>query len=131
MPDEEREIRAHEVSKEGAFKVPLDSLRSLDNVTYSCLSGVSGVVYTIASGKEAYITQALFSELSGIAGIVQLHDPRGSGLCVRIPVAANTVVSLDPRPTAIGPIQSGITIFRQDFGGDITLLVHLDPKREE
>ena len=131
MPDEIREVRANEVSKEGAFKIPLDKLRSLDNVTYTCLSGVSGVVYTIASGKEAYITQALFSELSGNASVVQLHDPRGSGLCCHIPIAANTVVSWDPRPTACGPVTSGITIFRETFCGDITLIVHVDPKREE
>lgn len=129
MPDEIREVRANEVSKEGAFKIPLDELRSLDNVTYACLSGVSGIVYTIASGKEAYLDQALFSELSGNASIVQLHDPRGSGIGGHLPIAANTVVTWDPR--ACGPITSGIIIHNDPFCGDISLVVHVDPKREE
>lgn len=131
MPQETRFVRDQEVTKEGALVIPLDEIRSLNNVTYTVASGISGVVFTIASGKEAYITQALFSELSGNASIIQLHDTRGSGLCVPIPVAGNSVVSWDPRPTACGPITSGITVQRPRMGGAITLLVQVDPKRIE
>jgi hypothetical protein len=129
MPDEIRTVRDNTVAKEGAFKVPLDEFRSLDTVTYTCLSGISGVVYTIASGKEAYLDQVMYCELSGNASIVQLHSPNGSGIGGRINVAGNTTVTWDPR--ACGPITSGIKIFRERFCGDITLCVHVDPKREE
>lgn len=131
MPEESRLIKEKKISKEAAMVIPLDELRSLDNVTISVVSGTSGVLYTIASGKTAYITQALFSELSGTASTIQLFDAAGSGLCVPIPVTANSVVSWDPRPTACGPITSGICTQSPELGGQITLLVHVDPERTE
>lgn len=119
-------------TKEGQLKIPLDTLRTYDNVTRTVLSGVSGTVYTIASGKVAYIRQAMFGELSNVAGRVQLKDFAGSGLCVKIPVAANSVVTWDPRPAACGPIYSGIIYHATDtLLGEITLLVQIDPQTTE
>jgi len=106
----------------------MDELRTLDNVTITVISGTSSVLYTIASGKEAYITHAMFSELSGVDSKVQLKDPRGSGLTVILPVEANTVATWQLCCTACGPITSGITVESPEFGGMITLLVQVDPK---
>jgi len=130
MPTETRFVRTQRLTREASYVVPLDELRSVDNVTTTIVSGTSGILYTIASGKEAYLTQAMFSELSGTASVVQLNDTRGSGLTVRIPCAANTVITYDAN-YHLGPITSGITIQSPQFGGDITLLVEIDPKMEE
>lgn len=131
MPSETRFVKNKEVSKTGALVIPLDKLRSLDNVTATVVSGVSGLLYTIASGKTAYITQAQFTVLSAAGGLIQLHDARGSGLCSPVFVDSGTTVWWNPRPTACGPITSGITVQTPRFGGSITLLVHLDPERTE
>lgn len=130
MPTETRFVRTQHVTREASYVVPLDDLRSVDNVTATIVSGTSGILYTIASGKEGYLTQALFSELSGTPSEVQLKDTRGSGLTVIIPVAANTVVTYDVN-YYLGPITSGITIESPEFGGDITLLVQIDPQMVE
>lgn len=135
MPTETRYVRPLHLTKEAAYVVPLDDLRSYDNVTLEVISGTSGIIYTIASGKEAYLKQALFTELSGISGaganFVQLKDTRGSGLTVPIPIiAGNTMVTYDAND-AIGPIQSGITVESPKFGGAITIAVQIDPKMEE
>jgi len=135
MPTETRIVRPNHVTKEAAYVVPLDDLRSYDNVTIDVVSGVSGILYTIASGKEAYLKQALFTELSGISGFganyVQLRDTRGSGLTVPIPInAGNTMVTYNAND-AIGPIQSGITLETPLFGGQVTLAVQVDPQMVE
>jgi len=131
MPTETRYIRAKEVSKEAHLVIPLDELRSFDNVTYTTVSGTSGVVYTIASGKEAYIRQALFRELSGNASEILLHTPTGSGLGVQYPLIGNDVVAWQLCDAACGPITSGITVQSPMFAGQICLLVQLDPKITE
>jgi len=135
MPTETRYVRPLNLTKEAAYVVPLDGLRSYDNVTIDVVSGVSGILFTIASGKEAYLKQALFTELSGISGFganyVQLTDTRGSGLTVPIPInAGNTMVTYNAND-AIGPIQSGITLQAPLFGGQVTLAVQVDPKMVE
>lgn len=135
MPTETRFVRPNHLTKEAAYVVPLDDLRSYDNVTLTVISGTSGILYTIASGKEGYLKQALFTELSGISGaganFVQLKDPRGSGLTVPIPILnGNSMVTYDAND-AIGPIQSGITVESPQFGGAITLAVQIDPKMVE
>lgn len=131
MPSETRFVKNKEVSKTGALVIPLDKLRSLDNVTREVTSGISSVLYTVASGKTAYITQAIFTSLSAAGGLIQLHDARGSGLCAPIFVDSGTTRFWNPRPTACGPITSGITVQTPNLGGSITLLVHLDPERTE
>lgn len=135
MPTETRFNRPQHLTKEAAYVVPLDDLRSYDNVTITVVSGTSGVLYTIASGKEGYLKQALFTELSGISGaganFVQLKDPRGSGLTVPIPILnGNTMVTYNAND-AIGPIISGITVESPQFGGAVTLAVQVDPKMVE
>ena len=132
MPTETRFVRQKKISKEGSLVVPLDALKSLDNVTVTVVSGTSSILYSVASGKEAYITHALFVDLSGIlVSQIQLKDTRGSGLCVPWLIQSGETVEWKPRPTACGPIVSGITVESPRLGGQITLLLHLDPKREE
>jgi len=120
-----------ERTKEGALIIPLDDVRTLDNVTSTVVSGTSSVLYTIVSGKEGYLRKAVFSELSGVPALIQLHTPTGSGLSVTFPVTANTVVDWDICPCGVGPILSGITIQSPRFSGELTLIVTIDPKKIE
>jgi len=123
-------IPQHRTDK-GQLVVPLDDVRTYDNQTSLVNSGTDAVIYTVQSGKEAYIRRCYFSELSGNNTIVQLLDMAGSGLSPRIPVAGNTVVSYDPCPCALGPITSGIQMDAPQFAGDVTIIVTIDPKKYE
>lgn len=121
------------VTKEANLVVPLDSPRSADNVTCTILSGISGQIYTIGSGKEAYLKQMFVTELSGHDNcIVQLKDKALSGVTPHIHIPASTVVSVDPRPWQIGPVVSGFSIDHYNtVCGDLTLVLQIDPMRTE
>jgi hypothetical protein len=121
------------ITKEGAMVAPLDDPRTAENVTCTILSGVSGQIYTIASGKEAYLKQMLVSELSGHNNsIIQLKDKALSGLGPHFTIPSNTVVSWDPRPWECGPVLSGFSVdHTSTLCGDITLLLQIDPQRIE
>lgn len=123
-------IPQHRTDK-GQLVVPLADMRTYDHQTTTVVSGIDATIYTIQSGKEAYIRRCYFSELSGQNAVVQLLDMAGSGLSPRIPVAGNSVVSYDPCPCALGPVISGIYMDEPPFQGDVTILVTIDPKKTE
>lgn len=119
-------------TKEAQLVVPLDKPRTsdYDNTT---ITPTSGTAYTIASGKVLYIKQLLVTELSGTAGgRMWLEDLAGGHITPPIPVAANTMVSWDPRPWQCGPI-SGNVLYATSAGfyGEMLLLVQIDPQATE
>ncbi len=119
--------------KTGALLVPLDEIRTYDNLTTQVVSGVSSVIYSIVSGKTAYIKQIMATELSGHDGFFQLKDTTGSGLTPHISVIENATTVLD---TCIGPVTSGVTVEGHTAGdnkagAEVTLVVQIDPKTTE
>ena len=120
------------VTKEGNLVVPLAKLRTFDHRTSVIVSGTTNILYTTGSGEDIYLRQAMFTELSGDNNSwVQLFDMGGSGLCTKIPIAADTTVVWDACPCAVGPISSGIQITSPRFAGEIALIVSIDGKRIE
>lgn len=119
--------------KTGALLVPLDEIRTFDNITTQVVSGVSSVIYSIVSGKTAYIKQVMATELSGHDGHFQLKDTLGSGLTPLVSLIENATTVLD---TCIGPITSGVTVEGHTAGdnragAEVTLIVQIDPKTTE
>ena len=119
-------------TKEGQLVTPMDHPRTFDYRNVDIIT-TSGVMYTTQSGKEAYIKQWIFTELSGTASRVWLHDISG-WICPPINIPANTTVTWDVRPAACGPTHGTIgyeTEVGAQFWGNATLIVQIDPKRTQ
>jgi len=126
-------------TKEGRLVIPLDKPRTFDynEEEISTGSAASGSLYIACSGKDVYIKQLLVTEYSGTDSNIRLADASGN-ITPYIPVAANTCVTWDPRPSACGPLHdvgnSGIVVFYNTDGafyGAATLIVQVDPKVDE
>lgn len=121
------------ITIEGQLVTPLDDPRTYDrNHAVIGASYTSGTMYTLASGKQAYIKQFVVTELSGSAGRIWLSDNSGY-ICPPINIAANTTVTWDVRPAAC---PTWGTIFWQTEAasrlyGRGTLIVQIDPQRIE
>lgn len=118
-------------TKEANLVIPLDEVRTIDVNTVTVVSGAfptSGILYTIASGKEAYIRQIWVTELSGIAGSFQIADSSRS-LTPPIKVAGGQDRVIN---TVIGPATSRFTVASGcPINAAITLVVQVDPKAVE
>jgi hypothetical protein len=126
-------------TKEGNVVIPLDTLRSYDYGHKTIISGgecASSVLYSIGSGKEAYIKQIVVTELSGDAAEFRLADSQSGYQSItpmyKLTGGQSTVVDV-----CIGPITSGIhaagynTLSGTTFRGEITLVVQVDPQAVE
>ena len=127
-----------ERTKEGRLVIPLDHIRAFD-YQYTLVAATttkSGAAYTACSGKDVYVKQWIVTEYSGTDGLIRLNDASGP-ITPYIPVAANTCVTLDPRPAAIGPLHAvanDMNVFYNTDGafyGAMTLVVKIDPKVDE
>ncbi len=126
-----------EYTKEGRLVIPLDDPRTSDYNNEIIGSGyTSGFIYSACSGKEVYIKHMIVTEYSGTDGMLRLNDASGQ-ITPFIPVAANTCVTWDPRPTACGPLHAvgdALEVFWNTdaaFYGSLTLIVQVDPQVEE
>ena len=135
-------------TRQGNLVIPLDEPRCYDWICRTVVSGTSGTVYTGESGKVYYLRQAMYSELSGNNGLVQIftddyvgHGSSSGALHTPIPIEPNTAVSYDACPCAVGPIcpQSGTAnahIYIHDlaggggpqFNGEVCLYLTVDPQ---
>lgn len=121
------------ITLQGQLVTPLDDPRTYDR-DHQIIGAAqtSGIMYTLASGKQAYIKQWIVTELSGSAGKVWLSDSSGY-IVPPINIAANTTVTWDVRPTAC-PTWGNI-FWQTEAGsrlyGRATLVVQVDPQRIE
>jgi len=119
-------------TKDDALVIPLDDIRSCYGITATITSGVSSILLAINSGRDVYLRQAAFCELSGNQGLVQLHDTAGSGIGVPWQVAATSDVVWDTQDnSAYGEIISGITVQSPRFSGEVHLIVNINPNVHE
>lgn len=127
-------VYSHELkrTKEANLVIPLDEVRTIDVNTTTIASGAfptSGILYTIVSGKEAYIRQIWVTELSGQAGSFQIADPAGNIYTPPIKVAGGQDKVIN---TCLGPATSGFVVASgAPIAGTITLVVQVDPKAPE
>jgi len=119
-------------TKDNALVIPLDEIRSCYGVTATITSGVSSVVLAINSGRQVYLRQAGYCELSGNPGLIQLHTPNGSGIGVHTTLAASTTTIWDTQDNSgYGEIISGITVEAPKFSGEVHLIVNFNPNVHE
>jgi hypothetical protein len=128
---EKTELREKKVTKEGRLVTPLDEPRSLDR-GHAIIGATqtSGLMYTMASGKQGYIKQLIVTELSGADSRVWLSDSSGY-ITPPIIIGANTTVTFDnPGLITYGNIWWQ-TEAGNHFYGRGTLTVQIDPQRIE
>lgn len=137
-------------TRQGNLVIPLDEPRSYDWICNTVVSGTSGTIYTGESGKVYYLRQAMYSELSGNTGLVQIftdnlvgHSANSGRVHCPIPIEPNTAVSYDACPCAIGPIcpisgAANAHIYIHDginggprFNGCVCLYLTVDPQMFE
>jgi len=127
---EQHIIQEKNFNKKGQLVTPLDDVRVYDYNSTLFTSGTHTSGYIIASGKVAYVSELLVTELSGTEGRVWLTDEAGTRITPPIGVTENTTVSWDPN-IVCGPIQSGIRIYNETLWGRATLVVQIDPQAIE
>jgi len=121
-------------TKEANLVIPLDEVRTYDFKFTSVASGAfptSGILYTIASGKEAYIRQVIATDTLGADSKLKIGEVVSGGYSqvLTLHVASGQTVTLD---TTIGPATSGFVVMSGcPFAGDVTLVVQVDPKIPE
>jgi len=121
-------------TKETNLVVPLDEVRTIDFAFKSIASGAwetSGIIYTIASGKEAYLKQIIATPTIDAGGVLKLAEVVSGGYSqlLTLNIASGETKTID---TLMGPITSGFTVMSgTPFGGDVTLVVQIDPKAVE
>jgi hypothetical protein len=134
-----------EQGKDGAYVVPLDEVRSASFATKTFISGEypGSAFWPVASGKYAYLHQAIITPLSGIypiwlkfgdaataasgnpaASIAHIYIASGQAL------GGQTYIVYDP---ALGPFQSGICIVSggAQLGGLATAVIQTDPHTQQ
>jgi len=125
-------VRELNRTKEGMLVIPLDELRTIDNDNITITSGAwptSGVLYQVASGKEAYLREIWITELSGNAGSFQIADATGSPITPPIKVVGGQDKKID---CILGPVTSGFTVASgAPINANITAVVQVDPKVNE
>lgn len=129
-------IYSHELkrTKEANLVVPLDEVRTYDYGHLTVASGAfttSGILYTIASGKEAYLKQVIATNTLAADGWLKIGVVVSGGYSqiLNIPVSSGQVTTMD---THIGPATSGFVVMSgTPFGGDVTVVVQVDPKAVE
>jgi len=130
-------IYTHELkrTKEANLVIPLDEVRTYDHGFLSVASGAfptSGILYAVASGKEAYLKQVIATDTLGAGGTLKIGKTVSGGYSQ---IATITVVSGEATKvvdTCIGPVTSGIVVMSgTPFGGDVTVVVQVDPKAIE
>jgi len=125
-------VKSQARTKDDALVIPLDEVRSCYGVTATIASGVSSVLLAINSGRQVYLRQAGFCELSGNPALVQLHSPDGSGIGVPMTLAASTTANWDTQDnSAYGEIISVITVQTPRFSGEVHLIVNYNPNVHE
>ena len=119
-------------TKEAGLVIPLDEVRTIDYGHTTVASGAwptSGILYAIASGKEAYIREIWVTETAGKAGSFQIADPAGNIITPPIRLAGNQDKVIK---TCLGPATSGFVVASGcPINADITLVVQVDPKAVE
>lgn len=121
-------------TKEANLVIPLDEVRTVDVGFASVASGApttSGILYAIQSGKEAYIKQVIATNTIAAAGKLEIGKVVSGGYSqvLTLHVASGQTATLD---TLIGPATSGFVVMSgSPFGGDVTLVVKVDPKVPE
>lgn len=128
---EKTEVRERQVTIEGQLVIPLDEPRTFDRAhAIIGAAQTSGLMYTMASGKQGYIKQLLVTELSGTDSRVWLADASGY-ITPPLIVGANTTVAFDnPGLIAYGNIWWQTEAGNQFYGRG-TLTVQIDPQRIE
>jgi len=118
-------------TKESNLVVPLDEVRTIDFNFVSITSGTfdtSGVLYTVASGKEAYLKQVIATDTAGADGVLKIGKAVSGGFSqiLTIPVYSGQMVTVN---TMLGPVMSGFAVMSgTPFGGDVTVVVQVDPR---
>lgn len=124
-------------TKENNIVIPLDEVRSYDTGHLAITSGAypgSGLIYTVASGKEAYIRQIMIQETDDVAGDIQIAKVVSGGYSALTPpisLIGGQTKTIDTPP--FGPATSGLTIIsgQATTSFDVTLIVQVDPKAAE
>ncbi len=135
-------------TKEGAFVVPLDSLRSIQYATKTFISGEfpgSGI-FPVASGKVAYLKEFIVTNKSGIYPVELIwadaataqsgFQISGNAYAVDYIISSGQalggsfIVKLEP---ALGPYVSGIVMVSggSQLGGTVTAVIQIDPQPYE
>lgn len=129
---EQHVVREQNRTKEGILVIPLDEVRAFDYDNATIASGAwptSGILYAVASGKEAYLRQIQIQELSGYAGNIQIVDAAGNAITPPYKVAGGQLKLID---TCLGPVTSGFTVASgAPIAANVTLAVQVDPKVKE
>lgn len=120
----------------GQLVVPMDHPRTFDYRHVDC-NAISGAIYPITgstSGKVVYIKEMLVSELSGNSDCRFWLQNLSGHIIPPLYVKANTTVSWEPRPAAVGPIKDTI-YYETEAGhrlyGEATIVVQVDPQATE
>lgn len=127
-----RVVKEMRRTKEANLVVPLDEVRTIDYGVLTYKSGypaTSGIIYTIASGKEAYLRQLIISELSGNAGTIQIVDGDEKPITPHLKLVGGQTKIIN---TCIGPVTDKFVVASgSPICADITLVVQIDPKYME
>jgi hypothetical protein len=140
--------REQQRKKDGSFVVPMDALRTVEYQTKVFISGEypgSGI-YPVASGKVAFLKQAIVTVYSGIYPVILKWSDAAtaqSGLQISGNAAiahllissgnamgGTVIYTFDP---ALGPYTSGIIIVSggAQLGGVATAVIQTDPQPYE
>ena len=119
-------------TKEANKVVPLDEVRTYDYGHVTIASGAfptSGILFAVASGKEAYLKQIIVTELSGNAGTFQIADGTAAVITPPLKLIGNQEREIN---TVLGPVTSGFHVASgAPIAGEITAVVQIDPKANE
>lgn len=140
--------RVQQRNKDGSFVIPMDEVRSVEYQTKIFISGEypgSGI-YSIASGKQGFLRQAIVTAYSGIypvilkwadAGTAQSgFQVSGNAAIAHLLISSGNalggtvIYTFDP---ALGPYISGIVMVSGgcQLGGVATAVLIIDPKPYE
>jgi len=119
-------------TKEANLVIPLDEVRTYDHGFSSVTSGHFTTLYTIASGKEAYLKQIIATDTLGTGGTLKIGKVVSGGYSQIATISVLSGEATKVVDTCIGPITSGIVVMSgSPFGGDVTTVVQIDPKAVE
>lgn len=140
--------RIQQRKKDGSFVVPMDDLRTVEYQTKIFISGEypgSGI-YPVASGKVAFLKQAIITNYSGIYPVkLQWSDAAtaqsglqisGNAAIAHLLISSGNAmggtVIYDFNP-ALGPYVSGIIMVSggSQLGGVATAVIQIDPQQTE
>lgn len=122
-------------AKDGALVTPVDDLRSYESSNLTIASGnfpLSGLIYSIGSGKTAYVKQVIIGPSAVSGSWVKIADVQ-SGYQVQSPPLYNPYSKqTSVFDVTLGPFTSGICIASGSaHPGDVTLVVQVNPNVTE